>query len=59
MWELMSTSYGPTKVLAASLDGDRRAQLQSEFSAFFEGYRDGDSVVLPRTYLRIIGRRHG
>jgi hypothetical protein len=57
MWALMSTSYGPTKTLAASLDGERRQQLATEFAAFFERYREGDEVILPRAYLRVIGRR--
>ena len=57
MWELMSTSYGPTKTLALSLDPKRREQLAQEFAAFFEEYRQGDEVVLPRAYLKVIGRR--
>lgn len=57
MWELMSTAYGPTKALASSLEQTRRESLHREFAAFFEGYRDGDQVCLPRTYLRVVGRR--
>jgi SAM-dependent methyltransferase len=59
MWDLMSTAYGPTKALASSLDPVRRESLHREFVAFFEGYRRGDQVCLPRTYLRVIGRRRG
>jgi len=59
MWDLMSTAYGPTKALAASLDPERRESLHREFAAFFEGYRRDDQVCLPRTYLRVIGRRRG
>jgi SAM-dependent methyltransferase len=59
LWDLMSTAYGPTKALASSLDPDRRESLHREFAAFFEGYRQGDQVCLPRTYLRVIGRRRG
>ena len=58
MWDLMSTAYGPTKVLAASLDSSRRESLHREFAGFFEAYRDNGHVSLPRNYLRIIGRRH-
>ncbi len=57
MWELMSSSYGPTKTLAQSLEEDRRASLQREFAEFFDGYRDDGHVVLPREYLRTVGRR--
>jgi SAM-dependent methyltransferase len=59
MWELMSTSYGPTKTLADSLDEERRASLQREFVDFFENYREDGRVSLPRTYLRVLGRRRG
>ena len=34
-WELLSTSYGPTKVLADSL-GDRREELHQAWVDFFE-----------------------
>jgi SAM-dependent methyltransferase len=57
MWELMSTAYGPTKTLADSLDDERRASLQREFAEFFESYRENGQVSLPRTYLRVLGRR--
>jgi SAM-dependent methyltransferase len=57
MWQLMSSAYGPTKSLASSLDPDRLESLRREFAAFFDGYRDGESVRLPRNYLRVIGRR--
>jgi SAM-dependent methyltransferase len=57
MWHLMSTSYGPTKTLAASLDPDRRESLHRDLAGFFDGYRNGEGVSLPRTYLRVIGRR--
>jgi hypothetical protein len=59
MWDLMSTAYGPTKALAASLDPDKRDSLHREFAAFFESYRKNGSVSLPRNYLRVIGRRRG
>jgi ubiquinone/menaquinone biosynthesis C-methylase UbiE len=59
MWDLMSTAYGPTKALAASLDPGQRESLHRDFAAFFEGYRQEDQVCLPRTYLRVIGRRRG
>ena len=52
MWHLRSTSYGPTKTPAASLDPDRRESLHRELAGFFDGYRDGAGVNLPRTYVR-------
>jgi hypothetical protein len=59
IWELMSSSYGPTKTLAESLEQDRRASLQLEFAAFFDGYRHNGQVILWREYLRVLGRRRG
>src|SRR5262249_24179433 len=59
MWELMSSSYGRTKTLAESLEQDRRASLQQEFAAFFDGYRRNGQVVVWPEYLRVLGRRRG
>ncbi|HEY7562108.1 MAG TPA: methyltransferase domain-containing protein [Gaiellaceae bacterium] len=56
-WELFSTSYGPTKVLADGLDPDRRAELAEGFEALHEEYRDGDEIRMPRTYLLTLGTR--
>lgn len=57
MWELFSTSYGPVKALAESLDADRREQLHADYVALAEKYRTDDGVALPREYLLIFGRR--
>jgi SAM-dependent methyltransferase len=57
MWELMASSYGPTKVLADGLDEARRDSLHREFATFFDGYPAGSGVRLPREFLRVIGRR--
>jgi SAM-dependent methyltransferase len=57
VWELFSTSYGPTKVLADGLDPDRRAELADGFIALHEEYRDGDEIRMPRTYLLTLGTR--
>jgi len=57
VWELFSTSFGPLKVLAASLDPERREELHHTVAEFFEGYRDGDVVRQPREYLLVLGTR--
>ena len=57
LWELFSTSYGPMKVLADSLDPTTRAAFRSDYIAFAEGYKSDDSLALPREYLLIIGHR--
>jgi ubiquinone/menaquinone biosynthesis C-methylase UbiE len=56
-WELFSTSYGPTKVLADSL-GDRREELHRAWVDFFnENYRSNGEIVHPREYLLVVGTR--
>jgi SAM-dependent methyltransferase len=56
-WELFSTSYGPTKVLADSL-GDRREELHRAWVEFFESnYRSNGEIAHTREYLLIVGER--
>jgi len=59
MWELMSSSYGPTKTLAESLAQERRASLQQEFASFFDAHGKNGQVLLRREYPRVLGRRRG
>jgi SAM-dependent methyltransferase len=56
-WELFSTSYGPTKVLADSL-GERREELQRTWVEFFESnYREDGGIAHTREYLLVVGER--
>jgi SAM-dependent methyltransferase len=56
-WELFSTSYGPTKVLADSL-GDRREELHRAWVEFFETeYRANGEIAHTREYLLVVGER--
>jgi SAM-dependent methyltransferase len=56
-WELFSTSYGPTKTLADSLD-ERRGDLHRDWVDFFEqNYRDDGEIVHTREYLLVLGTR--
>ena len=56
-WELFSTSYGPTKVLADSL-GDRREELHRDWVDFFEtNYKVDGEIVHTREYLLVSGTR--
>jgi hypothetical protein len=57
IWELFTTSYGPTKALAGSLDHGRRAALRRDWIAYFEQFRNGDGVSQPRPYLLVLGTR--
>lgn len=57
-WELFSSSYGPTKTLADSLDDDRREELRRDWVAFFEeNYRSNGEIVHTREYLLVLGTR--
>ena len=57
VWELFSTSYGPTKVLAESLDSERREGLRRAFVALHESHRVDGGIRMSRTYLLTVGRR--
>jgi len=56
-WELFSSSYGPTKTLAESLDDERREAMRRDWVEYFEQFRDGDSVIQPRPYVLVLGER--
>jgi SAM-dependent methyltransferase len=56
-WEIFSTSYGPTKTLAESLDDDRREELHNAWVELYEKSRVGDEIVHHRHYLRVLGTR--
>jgi ubiquinone/menaquinone biosynthesis C-methylase UbiE len=57
-WELFSTSYGPTKTLADSLESDRREELHANWVDFFESnFRQNGEVAHVREYLLITGTR--
>jgi SAM-dependent methyltransferase len=57
VWELFVTGYGPTKALAASIDPERREQLERDFIAYHERYRTDLGIAMPRDYLVTIGHR--
>lgn len=56
-WEVFSTSYGPTKTLAESLDDDQREELHASWVELYERSRVGDEIVQHRNYLRVLGTR--
>jgi hypothetical protein len=56
-WNTFSTSYGPTRTLAASLDDAKRAELKRDFIAFHEGFRNDLGICVPREYLVTLGVR--
>jgi len=57
-WTVFSTSYGPTRTLAESLDDARREELHRAWVDFFEtSYRTDGEVVHTREYLLVLGTR--
>jgi hypothetical protein len=56
-WQVFSSSYGPTKTLAESLDPDRREQLHQDWVDFFENEYLSDGEVAHTEYLLVLGAR--
>lgn len=56
-WQLLSTSVGPMKALAASLDDDRREQLHREFVEYLESFRGDGGIRGLGDYVLVIGTR--
>jgi SAM-dependent methyltransferase len=56
-WNTFSTSYGPTKMLADSLEPSRRDQLRADFIAFHAGFPTALGICVPREYWLTIGIR--
>lgn len=57
VWHEFETTYGPSKVLADSLEPERREELRRAAAEFFEGFRRDAGIHQPRTYFVILGRR--
>ena len=57
VWELFSTSYGPTKTLADSLDEDRREALRRDFVDLHAAYEGDQGLRMPKSYLLTLGTR--
>lgn len=56
-WETFSKGYGPTRMLAASLDPERREALRREFAAFHANFATELGICVPREYWLTIGKR--
>ena len=56
-WETFSNGYGPTRVLANSLEPERREALHRDFVAFHEGFATELGTCVPREYLLTVGVR--
>jgi ubiquinone/menaquinone biosynthesis C-methylase UbiE len=57
-WQLFSSSYGPTKTLADSLEPERREEFHRTWVEFFEtNYRRDGEIDHDREYLFVLGTR--
>lgn len=56
-WEMFVRNFGPVKVLAASLEPERREEFHRAFVDFHEEFRVDSGIVQPRPYLLVLGTR--
>ena len=57
-WQLFSSSYGPTRTLAESLDDDRRQEFHRAWVDFFESnYQSDGEIDHDREWLFVYGTR--
>lgn len=56
-WDLMSTAFGPMKMLVGSMDDAARSEFRSAFIELSERDREGDMIRQSRPYLLIKGTR--
>jgi len=56
-WRTFVNGYGPTRMLAASLDADRRAAFEADFTAFHESFPTELGICVPREYWVTLGVR--
>lgn len=56
-WQTFSTGYGPTRTLAASLDGPTHAAFREAFIAFHEAFETPLGICVPRDYVITVGTR--
>ena len=56
-WELFSHAFGPTRVLAESMNEADRADFRESFIEWAERDRDGEAIRQSRTYLLTTGTR--
>jgi 2-polyprenyl-3-methyl-5-hydroxy-6-metoxy-1,4-benzoquinol methylase len=56
-WEIFSTSYGPLKTLADSLEPSKREGLRTDFIAFHASFPTALGICVPREYWLTVGVR--
>ncbi len=56
-WRAFRDSYGPSKMLIASLDTERRAAMKRDFLALYAPYITEVGLQCPRNYFLVHGRK--
>ncbi len=56
-WNTFSTSYGPTRMLAETVDPWKREALRADFIAFHAGFPTALGICVPREYWLTVGIR--
>jgi SAM-dependent methyltransferase len=56
-WDTFSTSYGPAKMLADSLEPSKREAFRADFVAFHAGFPTPLGICVPREYWLTVGIR--
>jgi hypothetical protein len=56
-WRTFATGYGPTRVLATTLDEERRQALRDDFIAFHNGFATDLGICVNREYWLTYGVR--
>ena len=57
VWDLWSRDFGPTRMLAESLEGERRDEFHRNFVELHERSRTNGGIHFSRTYLLTLGTR--
>ena len=56
-WQTFSTGYGPTRMLADTLEPSKRDALRADFIAFHAGFPTALGICVPREYWLTVGVR--
>jgi SAM-dependent methyltransferase len=54
-WDLFIAGFGPTKMVAATLEPGRRAEFTRDFIEYHERFRGELGIAMPREYLLSVG----
>lgn len=57
VWELFVSSYGPTRMLASTLDHLQLSRLKEDFISYHDGFKSELGIAMPRDYLVTVGIR--